>query len=210
MRSLIDSSKMVIYPNQCVLSLIAKAKGKNPEHAFIIVEGLVDHEKFFYRRYDFVVKDVNKSALKKGPGLVILKEDIKTYSDYDEDQRTRYFWTFIMKDSELEEGCHGASWIISPAEAQMLHDAVLADEKNPPEYQIMGENSIIASSSFQSGHNCFSWARTKIKNLTNNQNIQHDDRLQPKLPDFIAARTTLYLKPPSDTPEPVSPSCMIL
>ncbi len=207
MRSLIDPSKMV-HPNQCVLSLVAKAQGKNPEHAFIIVEGFVDHEKFFYRRYDFVVKDVNKSALKKGPGLVIPKEDIKTYSDYDEDQRTRYFWTFIMKDSELEEGCHGASWIISLAEAQMLDDDVLVDVKNPPEYNIIGENGIIASSS-SSGHNCFSWARTKIKSLTHNQNIQHDDRLQPKLTAFID-RTTFYLKPPGDIPEPVSPSCMIL
>ncbi len=113
-----------------------------------------------------------------------------------------------MKDSEIEEACHGASWIILPTEAQMLDDAVLVDEKNPPKYDIIGVNGIIASSS-SSGHNCFSWARTKIKDLTNNQSIQHDDRLQPKLAAFID-RTTLYLKPPSDIPEPVSPSCMIL
>ena len=51
---------MKIEPNNWVLSLVAKAKGKNPKHAFIVVEGLSeDEQEVIFRRYDFVLAEKN-------------------------------------------------------------------------------------------------------------------------------------------------------
>ena len=208
MKSFVDSSKMV-HPDQWVMSLVAKPQGKNPEHAIIIVEGIVD-DKFFYRRYDLVVKNVPDYKFQQGEGLILIKDDKKTFADYSDDERERYFWAMIMKDKNFEEGCQGASWIITVEEGDKLHKKILEEQKNPPAYQLAGDRSAIASSSSQTGHNCFTWAREKIKEIETNQNIRNDRRLMPTLNDFLGSRTTNYLRPPVENNDATSPTCLLL
>lgn len=95
-------------------------------------------------------------------GLIIIKNNPKNFADFPEAGKGEYFWSMIMKDHNFE-GCYGASWIITPEEADSLHAQVEKDQVNPPGYQISGESSLFAKSSSQSGHNCFTWARAKIK-----------------------------------------------
>lgn len=210
MQSLVDQSKMV-FPKQWVLSLVAKPQGRNPEHAIVIAEGfLEDGKKFVYRRYDFVMDGELDILIQKGKGLVLIKDDPKHFADYSEEERKRYFWVMIMKDANFQEGCRGASWIIAPEEAEFLHEKVNASRSDPPAYQILGEHSLIAKSTSQSGHNCFTWAKEMIKSITSNQNIQHDTRLVTTLAAFVGDRTTRALNPPEEETATTSPGCSMM
>jgi len=209
-RSHIDVNK-IAHPEQWVLSLVAKKRGSNPEHAFILLEGLdrTGHNVIF-RRYDFVIGDKNTSAIpiKKGSGLVITKEYTLEMANNDADTQARTFWAEMVNDIDKEEGCYGASWVISDEHAQQLHKEVLKDQTSPPDYQLSGEHGIFAKSSSQSGHNCYTWAKAKISHI-DDQNIKHDARLTPQILDFIASRTSRHIVPPR-TNDRTNSSCLIL
>lgn len=142
--------------------------------------------------------DKDTGLLKAGNGLVIIKNEPKNLADYPRDVRERYFWIEIMKDKDMAkpEGCQGASWIITPEEAQQLDETIRVDKANPPSYLLPGDKSLLPKSSSQSGHNCFTWSRQKILSLKSNKKIQEDERLKSDFLDFAyGSRTTRHLKP---------------
>lgn len=211
----IDTGKLV-HPETWVLSLVAKAKGSNPEHAFLVVEGLSEDAKMIiFRRYDFVLADIANAQgvkiAKRHQGLVVVKE--KSLSrDNDVETQSRFFWAEIMSDIYCEQRCYGASWGISaPLEADKLHAAILEDRDSPPAYHILGKESLLAASASQTGDNCYSWALNKAQAL-GNQNINYDVRLRGSITDLIGSKTTKHLSPPQiiEEPEPISPSCRMM
>jgi len=209
-RSFLDKNKWV-YPNW-VVSLVAKPRGRNPEHAFILVEGLTPEGNVCIRRYDFVVGDNNEedsvvTLVKRRAGCVVIKETLGAQAEYDEAKYQRYFWANILKDIEQAQGCSGASWIITAEQAEALDAAVRADHITPPDYQISGDAGFLAASSSQSGHNCYTWSRKKLLDL-NDKDISQDERLKLQLSDFIAERTTKHIHMPVEV-DPSSPCCVM-
>lgn len=101
----------------------AKAKGKNPEHAFLVVEGLGrDWKSVYFRRYDFVVGNHPNGLDRamRSPGRVVIKTLENDRTDYDEEALSHFFWSLLMSDMNAEQQCHGRSWHISPQEATAL------------------------------------------------------------------------------------------
>ncbi len=202
-RSQINPEK-IIYPGQWIVSMVAKPRGKNPEHAFIILEGFdTTGSNVFFNRYDFVASNT-KPSIKNCPGIVKKKENKLPIEHYDNDQLERFFWTSVLGDIEKNQGCEGLSWSILSTEAENLKKAIAEDESDPPDYQISGDVGIFAKSPSNSGHSCYTWARKKLRDL-NNDTINHDDRLKIFLKDFIVSRTTKHLNMPVEA-DPTSPS----
>lgn len=215
-QSRIDS-ELLVTPGNWVLSLVAKAKGKNPEHAFLIVEGLSsDWKSVYFRRYDFVI-DNKPSGLDRAvrnSGRVVIKKVKNDRSQYDEEALAFFFWSSLMSDDNAEQQCHGLSWHISPNEAAALQRAIKQDQANPPDYHILGARSLVAASSSQSGDNCYTWARRKVRDL-GNERIRGDALLTSRALDFIVSQTTRHLKPAADpnqkpSVEPERRGCKIM
>jgi len=199
--SKVDKSR-AISEDHWVLSIVAKPGGRNPEHAILLVEGM-DNDNLIFRRYDFVMGEIPshpgagaiaaitaKATSKKG--LVVIKEEDYSTSKSESDQ-SNFFWGMVMSDKNMDQGCQGLSWSITKSHAQTLHDNVLEEQKNPPDYQLAGDHSAAASSSSQSGHNCYTWARILALSL-NVDDIKHDDRLARTLQDLFASRTTEHIE----------------
>lgn len=198
--SIVDRSRS-IYEDQWVVSLVAKPQGRNPEHSILLIEGIVA-DKCIFRRYDYVVGEpVEPKAgaanlvnlIKRKKGLVVIKEKECDFSD-PLDERKQFFWAMIMKDQSMDEGCEGLSWALTDAQAEALHQAAIESQNNPPDYQISGNHSFFASSSSQTGHNCYTWARKLLIDL-NHPDIKNDARMKTSLGDLLAARTTSHIAP---------------
>ncbi len=216
MKSIIDASVMLDSDNW-VVSLVRKPKGKNPEHAILIVEGIeetVDGPNFHLRRYDFVVAKISQSpsifeTVGQHDGLIISKERHMPYES--EDERVISFWAIIMKDLQQEQECRGISWNISPEQAAVLQDNINTDKANPPDYQISGKNALLPISSSMSGHNCYTWARKQLLAL-DNDTISQDYRLDVKFRDFFASRTSVHVSFSIDenSDDPTSGNCLTM
>ena len=87
------------------------------------------------------------------------------------------------------EEVYSISWSITKQQATALHNDILKDKENPPTYQISGDTSLVAKSLSWEGHSCFSWACEKLHNLKDERII-----IPKKYTDFIAAKTSLYIK----------------
>lgn len=216
MRSVIDN-KLNINDSQWALSLVVKPQGKNPEHAILLVEGVSKSAVYYtFRRYDFVI-DVREQRLRTAsnptffddaqeichttqshPGLVLIKtcndrpfNQTQTHME-NEHERKRFFLLDIMRDLLNKEGVKGISWLISPQEAENLHQSVLLDKECPPIYHIAGNNAFLPKTLTMSGHNCYTWARDQIFKL-NIKSAQEDERLKLTLSDLWGARTSLHI-----------------
>jgi len=187
--SVIDNNIPVDQDNW-VVSIMRKPEGENPEHAFLMVEGQNNFNKTILKRYDlFMDKDSSdkKALIYIRPETVVDTADAKTA---------------LLEDLLKGEEVYAVLWSITKAQAKSLHDDILKDKANPPKYQVSGDKSLVAKSSGNEGHSCFTWAREKLHNL-------NDDRIQlpEKYTDFIATQTSRYIK---GNPEPTSKGCRMM
>lgn len=189
MKSIINPD-FFINKDSWVVSLVRKPEGENPEHAFLIVEGANSFGRGIIKRYDlFMDKDNSPKA------VIVIKES----GLLKEAERQNYFNSMLK-----EEDIVAKTWKITDGQAEQLDTAATNDKKNPPDYQMSGNKSLIAKSHSAEGHSCFTWAREKLLNL-NDPNIT----IEPKLQDFIAAQTSKYL-PVTKNEEKKSTKCCVM
>lgn len=204
------------------VSLLRKPAGKEPEHAFIMVEGMPERGRVLLRRYDLF------------PG----NGSTRTYEIRMEEENVAESLarkTLIDKLLRGEEVC-GKSWQISSDKAVELHQLV-TESKNHPDriHNILGNvaSAPKTSPNFKEetiekycapvsglnahgifappGHNSFTWSREMLRKL-NLQNIKDD--LPAKSEEIIASVTSRLLKDASSSSTSKSAStessCFIL
>jgi len=159
------------------VAIMRKPEGTNPEHAFLMVEGRDKQGIGFLRRYDLLLD----SESNENKALIYIKPEKKFHPQ----EAQHVFHNDFLKNEEV----YSIAWSITCEQAFELNEDILIDMKSPPNYQVSGDQSIIAKSFSKEGHSCFSWAREKLHNL-NDERI----RLPGKYSDFIASKTSLHIK----------------
>lgn len=188
-RSLVNPGLAIDEDNWCI-SIIRKQPRNdgsgNPEHAFLILEGIhKDSNKVTLWRYDLVVDED-----RKGYAKVII--NVKAGLEQSEGQ--------IVFQNKLLSGdnYYAMTWSLAKEKGEKLDKAILADQakegtEEQIRYSLVGNQSAMTSSntgSSRRGHNCFTWARMKLIDL-------NDTRIQipTKWTDYIASRTSRHIKP---------------
>jgi len=166
----------VTYDNW-VVSILRKPTGKNPDHAFLVIEGINQLGKGLLIKYELV--DNNKK-----PGYCLIVS--KYLHDISPKEMKMAFCRDLMKQEEVL--CK--AWSISRQKALLLIDDAERDKTQDMKYFVSGKNSIFVKSMSTEGHSCFTWAREKLYNLD-------DDRIKRDIPEkfseFIAAKTSFYI-----------------
>ncbi len=160
-----------------VVSILRKPNSENSEHAFLIVEAISSFNTMILRRYDLFID--KESA--EGKALIYIKPEVIVDA---KDAKTA-----LLEDILRGQEVYSISWSITKQQATALHNDILKDKQNPPTYQVSGNTSLVAKSISIEGHSCFTWAREKLHNL---EDVRI--RLPEKYTDFIAAKTSLYIK----------------
>ena len=182
-----------------VVSLMRKAEEGNTEHAFLMVEGINQFGNLVVKRYDLVKHEVRKGYA-----------DILIRPENDEENSNLETVVNLTKGDK----CFYQSWQITREQASHLHSNVLLDRQIANDshqgisYQIVGNEAILPNPSSPSnickqGHNCFTWAREKLRVL-NDPAISNS--IKSKITDCIAAKTSLYLK----DPEKEKSNCLLI
>ncbi len=161
-----------------VVSIMRKPYGDNPEHAFLVLEGINKAGKGVLKRYDLVENRTN-------PEYADILD--RSLDDVDPEQMGLVFRRDLMKQATF----YHQSWSISYEKVQILIEDVDGDKRKRIEYCMSGSESLYAKSSYNNPHSCFTWAREKLHNLE-----EERIRLPEHWTDFLAAKTSFYI---SDT-----------
>ncbi len=141
-----------------VLSLARKINFGNVQHVFIVLEGINENRDFFVWYSDWTTSD-NKF------GSVNIDEvSCKEYE--------RELLPEIKRNRLTDVTLTACSWSITRGKGLELKKNVetqqkrieTGEEKLP--YEVLGNNSFIAYSSRTTGHNCMTWARDAINQLS--------------------------------------------
>lgn len=183
-----------------VVSLARLPKTKNHQHAFIVLEG---KENGIYKIWFIdLVRDIKGENLYGLKGLGKIRQLFHTCDS----NNKGLLFSCNLKMMSIRKGdqIFYSSWSLGKNQADMLLDSVKIDfEKNdlPKEQRIkfhmFGKGNITTwSSSSADGHNCFTWAREKLREL---EHKEINASLQSDLFDvWIAAATNRCLKDPAD------------
>jgi len=210
-------NRLPIDPKNWVVAIVRKPKGRNPEHAFILVEGIDEADNVTLRRYDLFMDEANSEKFK-----INMKEDKFSYTDNDVRKK--------LLDFIGREEVSGKCWSIKVRDADKLEAIVKDSKNNPGKYNLLGdaataphtaeasratlpgaeattkatiksiesvseENShsaVIAQYSLEKppGESCFTWARNVLVAL-NNEVITKE--LPSKPLDMIISITSRHL-----------------
>lgn len=200
-RSIINQGFQV-HPSQWVISIVRQPKGDgvNSEHAFLVLEGVNDAERYIIMRFDLAkyIYDQNKpfrqDREKNGYSDIRIRE-----SGGEELQDLRLYDNLIFEsDQERIQGLYAKSWNISRDQAQELIQNVKRDQETKIFYNISGDESMSGSisqaSSLKRGHNCFTWSREKLRQLKD-ERITIDNT--SKLSDGFVSITSHHIGPKS-------------
>ncbi len=201
MKSLLDP-ELEITQTAWMVSLLRKPAGKNPEHAFILVEGSQERNRVLFRRYDLLLQENSKTAYD-----VHVKE-----KDTAESLGRKTLLNEILNHDEV----FGKNWQINASKAEELHELVQEAQEDPNHaYNILGNvasvpktapnsdektinnlssgnavSGLLAHGVFaQSGHNCFTWSRAMLRQL----NVDHITRSLPTKPEELIVSMTSRL-----------------
>ena len=180
-------NKIPITVNNWAVSIMRKPTSGNPEHAFLIVEGITNNHRGLIRRYDLVIDDERPKFVE------IIDKEIRVKL---KDLKNTFYKDFLKQSVFF---CK--TWSLSLNQAELLHKDIIADQSNDIMYFVSGDKSIMGSFSGIKGHSCFTWAREKLHNL-NDKRIQ----LPEKFSDKIGAKTSFYITDPNKKKD----SCIIL
>lgn len=175
MPSLLDD-ELEVTQSTWIVSLLRKPEGKNPEHAFIVVEGSREPGRVLLRRYDLFVGD-NIGEYKVCMNELDVAENLARKT--------------LMNDILKNEDVCGKHWQLSCEKADELHQLVEASRAEPQRvYNILGDvatapqtapnskeenldrissnpvSAVMVHGIFTApGHNCFTWARAMLRAL---------------------------------------------
>ena len=177
-RSLVDP-KLQIQPRNWVVSIVRKREGRgvNPQHGFLILEGMADNGKYVIHRFDlfkytYDPHDPNRNNKQK-------EEDqhafIKTTKlEIPEDKKLQEYNELIFQTpEEVRNGLYAKSWNISKDQAEELICNIEQDKTKAIYYNISGAENVTGNLSMASntgssikGHNCFTWAPRETEGTT--------------------------------------------
>lgn len=190
-----------------VISLLIRPDSKNPEHTFLLVEGLDDIQQArIFRKYDFVMNQEpakNVTAFSKQyPGAIQIREDRGCLlANYPKQEHQDYFKRYVFS-----KHTQGFSWILSKQLLEKLDTRIRAEQGDASAYHISGESASTPKLSSQSGHNCYTWARRQL--------IRLDPIFETKLPnsfmDLLAAYPSRHLNTRDDHDQSTPQTCLIL
>lgn len=176
--SAIDQTIMVSQDIWAV-SLIRRQKAKNPEHAYLLIEGLDSHNQGTIARYDLVISKNNN-----GQSEIIMHE----FSDIPLEEVNPFVLEDLIKMAGETDKLYYLTWNITQDEANRLKQDVEQDKANPPQYNQSGDKSLFSQSLGGSGHSCFTWARAKLLKLNN-----PDIDVKADWTDYVIAVPSHYL-----------------
>lgn len=191
-RSEIDPTRVIT--DECwAVSLARMPDRSNAEHAFIVLEGKAGGKSKIWfadflarRRFDVVC-----------PGTQDGKVRIEYYESEgitDPESRLLFKCQRKMMDVRVGDRLLYSTWLIAQTTAENLIHMIQEQERNPPKYHALGHNSVLAegsaiSSSNETGHNCFTFAKMILRDL-NDVFIQlPEDGLET----WIVSATSRYL-----------------
>ncbi|MEM7361681.1 MAG: hypothetical protein AAF335_01570 [Bacteroidota bacterium] len=172
------------------VSIMRKPNTYNPDHAFLMVEGITNDGYGIIRRYDLVKKG------ESGFSKIIKKEQASIGIG----EMKNMFSLFFLKQDTF----YCKTWNIRKEQATSLDQDIVSDTHKEIRYCVSGDKSLLAASMNSSGHSCFTWAREKLHNL-------EDERIElpEKVTDFLGAKTSFYIGSNGDSTE-TSDNCIIL
>jgi hypothetical protein len=192
LHSQVDSS-LTFDQSRWVVSIVRKpvesGERVNPEHAFLILEGANERNELVVRRYDLFINEA-----REGYSLIKYNEvTAGTPSDIQAEFNKLIWKATAAPLAKL----YYKSWNIIPSQVLALHQDIKNDEKNPPKYNISGNENITGAStttgSLARGHSCFTWAREKLRNL---KDPRIDSGLESDWRDYFIAIPSIHLRPP--------------
>jgi len=176
--SAIDSTRMITN-TAWVVSLVRKLQGyaNNPEHVFLVLEGLSPNGKAFIHRYDFVTpKQDNKAVVETNEFDQLLPTEL--------DDKIKEILRLRSGDDNEKQYCFKA-WSIASQVGEKLYQDVLADKKETHEYNSFGKTSFFAASTSQKAHNCFTWACEKLEKLDQKHIVIKTSVINPKPSQYL-------------------------
>lgn len=176
--SVIDSSKP-ISSDIWVVSIGCRPQSRQPNHAFILVEGREDNGQALFRRYDFCEDDKNEGSAGK--------VELKAWPDIDPNQAEQLLFDEIINDDDFAS----KAWGISKEKAERLHAQIMQTKENPPQYFSSGDRSILGKSLSIEGHNSFTWARKMVTQLDPKRIV-----MESKWSDYIGSQAVKHLQKP--------------
>lgn len=189
-RSEVDKSRMISDENW-VVSLVRKVKGAHKEHAFLVLEGQDETHALIYF-IDFVGNPIF-SGLRDG--IVRMETRKKELTG----KHLLFSCEKKMMDVRKGDLISSTSWNLSKENAEaLLRDARTSQEK-PPKFNLLGNKSLFAigtGATFRksTGHNCFTWARERLRNLHVSSIAIPDDTLI----EYAFSRTSHLLEDPRE------------
>ena len=183
-----------IAKNNWVVALGRKMQGKtlNTEHAFLLVEGIQENGAVFIAKYELTVS-------KQGVSVLLINERTGTPTEVQKIFKD-ILWSKTPENiaAELQynsDGWYKKSWAVTAKQASTLIANIKEDEFKTIPYSISGIESVSGSSnsgSSKSGHNCFTWARQKLRDL---KEPRINEELESGWMDKLVAVTSRHVGP---------------
>ena len=193
-----------INEEQWVLTLARKTCGVHQQHAFFILEGIIDEKATIW------FMDLVGTPLL--PNLSQAKIRIRNFyaSSEEELSQSPLLYRCSIKEKgmyaemmDLKAGdsivrANNKSWLIDKKNALMLVKNIEGDCLDPPIFNIFGKSSKLtgssaASSSKERGHNCFTYAKEKITELRMQAIKIEENKIAYYMDQFVAL-TSLTLR----------------
>ena len=190
-RSEIDPTR-VITDEDWTVSLVRLPDSSNSEHAFLVVEGISGNKSMIWF-VDFVANeqsDVYRPGMRDGKVRVDFHEwnEVPGTSSKLLFQGRKKMMQIYNSDRLLF-----STWQIPKFTAATLINNIQAQKASPPKYNILGNTKLAGSSatssSMDTGHNCFTFARTMLRDL----NAKYITIPEDTLDKWIVSSASRYL-----------------
>lgn len=190
----VDATR-VVTDDLWVVSLVRLPDRSNPEHAFIVLEGKTGRKSKIWFA-DFVAAQWFGSV---EPGTREGKVRMESFeltavADQTSDQLLLFKCQRIMMDIKETDRWLYTSWSIAKSTAENLIQNIKAQQENPPNFHVFGNNSVFAEGAAEltgnpTGHNCFTFAKKMLRDLNDPIiELPEDD-----LKTWIVSATSGYL-----------------
>ncbi len=177
-KSIVDPEITLDYNNWTV-SIMRMLNGKNPDHAFLIIEGLNQFGKGLLFRYD-LIDDREKPSY----ALIIGK----TLQNITPEEMKTVFYKHFLDQQKVYYKC----WSLTRSRALNLINDIRQDQSKTIKYCIVDKESVSSKSTNEKSHSCYTWVKEKLHNL-NTAEDNNMINLPEKWADSSIAITKSYI-----------------
>ena len=196
-----------VSPDAWVVSLMRKKTGKNPEHAFIIIEGRTTFGLGVLHKLELVIDNARTTQRLPVVGITLGfgKVEITSRGDIPlDDLATVFHGEDFLRDASF----YAKSWPIDSFQSEQLlkwarEEQAREGTDEQVKYFLAGDQSKLASLSPKSGasrrrHNCFTWA-AELLELLEKEAPEEDRIIKIERNAKLYARTSDYLRDPHES-----------